>query len=80
MQLLAMRGRGSTSPIGRRMRYAVPGAEIDHVRYQVGGDTWTEAEIALFRTLDTPGKVQDFLDTMPMNQVPLFGLATPWPV
>ncbi len=35
----------------------------------VGGDSWTEAELALFRKLDTPGKVQDFLDTMPMNQV-----------
>jgi hypothetical protein len=34
----------------------------------VGGDTWTEEELALFRTLDTPMKVQDYLDSIPMNQ------------
>lgn len=34
----------------------------------VGGDTWTEAEMAFFRTLNTPMKVQDYLDTIPMNQ------------
>jgi hypothetical protein len=34
----------------------------------VGGDTWTEEELMFFRTLDTPMKVQDYLDTIPMNQ------------
>ena len=34
----------------------------------VGGDTWTDEELAFFRTLDTPMKIQDYLDTIPMNQ------------
>ena len=34
----------------------------------VGGDTWTPEEMALFQELDTPMKVQDYLDSIPMNQ------------
>eukprot|EP00960_Hanusia_phi_P011178 327322-Hanusia_phi.AAC.1 len=33
----------------------------------VGGDTWTAEESLYFRSLDSPEKVQDYLDSIPMN-------------
>lgn len=45
-----------------------------------GGDTWTQDEKDFFMSLDTPPKVQDYLDTLPMNQVPRSRIAMAFPI